>query len=58
MKFNDNEFEEFEFCQCKSPMSINDIYINKIVVSKKFPFGKQVLNISLVRKILYTCTQH
>ena len=39
-------------------MSINNIVINKIVVSKKFPFGKQVLNISLIRMILYTCTQH
>ena len=33
--------EEYEFHQYKSPISINDIDINKIVVSNKFPFGKQ-----------------
>ena len=28
------------FHQYKSPISINDTDINKIVVSNKFPFGK------------------
>ena len=41
IKFDDIEIEEVEFHQYKSPMSISDIDINKIVVSNKFPFGKQ-----------------
>ena len=36
-----DEIEEYEFHQCKSPISINDIDINEVVVSSKFPFGKQ-----------------
>ena len=40
-KFDDSEIEECEFQQYKSPISINDIDINEIVVSNKFPFGKQ-----------------
>ena len=35
------EIEEYEFHQYKSPISINNIDINKIVVSNKFLFGKQ-----------------
>ena len=30
-----------KFNQYKNPISIKDIDINKIVVSNKFPFGKQ-----------------
>ena len=41
IKFDDTEIEEFEFHQHKSPISINDINIDKIVVSDKLPFGKQ-----------------
>ena len=41
IKFDDTEFEEYEFHQYKSPISINDIDIDKIVVSYKFPFNKQ-----------------
>ena len=41
IKFDDAEIEEFEFHQHKSPISINDINIDKIVVSDKLPFGKQ-----------------
>ena len=41
IKFNDTEIEEYEFHQYKSPLSINNIDINKIVVSIKFLFGKQ-----------------
>ena len=32
---------EYEFRQYKSLISINDIDINEIVISHKFPFGKQ-----------------
>ena len=39
MKFDDTEIEECEFH--KSPISINNIGINKIVVSNKFSFGKE-----------------
>ena len=41
MKFDDTEVEEYEFHQCKSPISINDTDINKIVVSNELPLGKQ-----------------
>ena len=41
IKFDDTEIEEFEFHQYKSPISINDLDINKIIVSNKFPFGNQ-----------------
>ena len=41
IKFNDTEIEEYKFHQYKSPIWINNIDINEIVVSNKFPFGKQ-----------------
>ena len=41
IKLDDTEIEEYEFHQYKSPISTNDIDINKIVVSSKFLFGKQ-----------------
>ena len=41
IKFDDTEVEEFEFHEHKSPILINDINIDKIVVSDKLPFGKQ-----------------
>ena len=41
IKFDDTEIEEYEFHQYKSLISINDIDINKIIVSNKFPFSKQ-----------------
>ena len=41
IKFDDTEIEEYESHQHKSPVSVNNIDINKIVVSNKFPFGKQ-----------------
>ena len=34
-----------KFPQCKSPILINDVDINKIVVYNRVPFGKKVLNI-------------
>ena len=52
VKFYDTEIEEDEFYQYKSPISINKIDINKIIVSNKFPFGRQYFNVSLVTKII------
>ena len=39
--FDGTEIEEYKFHQHKSPILINTIDVNKIVVSNKFPFGKQ-----------------
>ena len=41
IKLDDTETEEYEFHHYKNPILIKDIDINKIVVSNKFPFGKQ-----------------
>ena len=41
IKFGDTEIEEYEFHQNKSPILINDIDINIIVVSNELPFAKQ-----------------
>ena len=41
IKFDDTEIEEYKFHQNKSPISINDIDINEIVVSNELPFGDQ-----------------
>ena len=41
IKFDDTDIEEYEFHQYKSPISRNDIAINEIVVSNKFPLGIQ-----------------
>ena len=41
IKFDGTEIEEYEFHQYKSPISINNIDINKIAGSNKFTFGKQ-----------------
>ena len=41
-KFDDTEIQEYKFHQYESPISINNIDINKIVVSNKFPFGKVI----------------
>ena len=41
IKFDDTEFEEYKIHQYKTPISINDIVINKIVVSNKLPLGKK-----------------
>ena len=40
-KLDDTEFEEYGFRLYESPISINDIDINEIVVTYKFTFGKQ-----------------
>ena len=52
IKFDDTEIEVFDFYKYKNPISINEIDTNKIVVSNKFPFGKQDFNISLVTKVI------
>ena len=41
VKLDGTEIEEYKIYQFKSPISINDIDINEIVVSNKFPFDKQ-----------------
>ena len=50
IKFDDAETEEYEFYQYKIPFSINDIDINEIVVSNKFPFSKQDFKYFIVYK--------
>ena len=40
IKFNDTEIEKYKFHQYKSPVSIDNIGVNKIVVSNKISFGK------------------
>ena len=46
IKFDHTEIKEYKFHQYKSPISINDIDINEIVVSNKLPFDKQEYFIS------------
>ena len=41
MKFVDTEIEEYKCYQYKSPILIKDIYVNKMVLSNKFPFAKK-----------------
>ena len=41
-KLDDTEIEEYKFHQYKSPVSINNLGFNKILISR-FPFGKQDL---------------
>ena len=43
IKFDDGEIEKYKFHQHKNPFSINNIDINKIVVSNKVSFGKKDL---------------
>ena len=38
IKFDDGEIEKYKFHQHKNPFSINNIDINKIVVSNKVSF--------------------
>ena len=39
IKLDDTEIERYKFHQYKSPISINDIDINKIVELNKLPFS-------------------
>ena len=41
IKFDNTQTEKHQFYQHKSPISINDISINKIVVSNNVSFGTQ-----------------
>ena len=50
--FDDTEIKKYKFHQNKSTISINDIDINKIVVSNKFPFGKKDFIYSLASKMI------
>ena len=43
IQFDDTETEKYKFHQNRSPISINDIDINKILVSNKLPFSNQDL---------------
>ena len=42
IKFDDTEIEEYKFYQNRSPISINDIDINKIIISSKLLCCKHV----------------
>ena len=41
IKFGDIKIEKLKFHQHKRPISIKNIYINKIAVSNKVSFGKR-----------------
>ena len=41
IKFEDTEIEEYILHQNENPFLINNIDINKIMLSNKLPFGKQ-----------------
>ena len=51
IKFDDTEIEKYEFYQHKNAILINDIDINKIVVSTKLPSGKQYFKYFIGYKI-------
>ena len=51
-KFGDTELEQYKFHQYKSSVSINNLGINKILISSKFPFGKQDLKYFIGTKII------
>ena len=40
IKFDDTEIEKHKFDQCKSPILIDNIDVNKIVVSNKISLSK------------------
>ena len=54
IKFGDTEIEKQKFYKHKRPISINNIYFNKIVVSDKISFGKKMFqkNTPLAIKML------
>ena len=45
IKFDDTEIGKYKFHQHKKPISIDIIYINKIVVFNNASFGKNFLNV-------------
>ena len=50
IKFDDTKIEKFKFHQHKSPFLIDNIDINKIVVSTKVSFGKKDFKYFIVYK--------
>ena len=50
IKFGDTEIKEYKFHQYKSPTSINDIDVHKIILPNRFPFGKQDFKYFIVYK--------
>ena len=52
IKFDDTEIEEYKFHQRKIPILINDIDINKKVVSNKVPFSKEDFKYFLATRML------
>ena len=50
LKFDDPEVEIYKFHQHKSPIWIDNIDINKIVVSNKVSFGKKDFNYFIANK--------
>ena len=52
IKFDDFEIERYKFHQYKSPILINNIDVNKIVVSNIISCGKTILDILLDIKMV------
>ena len=52
IKFDSTEIEKYKFHQHKNSFLVGNIDINKTVLSSKVSFGKRVLNILLVMKML------
>ena len=52
IKFDDTEIEKYKFHQHKSPISIDNIVMNKIVVPITSHMVKRILNIFLAIKML------
>ena len=48
------KIKQCKFHQHKSPISIENTDINKIVLSKEVSFGKRILNVLLAIKMLKT----
>ena len=50
LTFDDIEAEKHRFHQHKSPISISDVNIHKLIVSHKVPFGKNGFEYFIVYK--------
>ena len=50
IKFDDIEIEKYKFHQYKSPILIDNIDVNKIVVFNKISFGKKYFKCFIVYK--------
>ena len=55
INFDDTEIEEYKFHQYKGPVSINNVDINKIVVSNNFPFEKYFIDYKYNKEIRSLC---